>query len=592
MHAADRARDEYLRSLARTLDATPYRGRGALVEAAARYMQCSTQTLHRWLKDAGRVSGRRTRADKGDSALTEAQVRTVAAMIRSTDRQTRKTLMPIHDAVRIAVDDGVLPQYVSPETMSRLMRRFNCHPEQLKRATPHTDMRTLHPNHVWEVDFSVCVLYRLPRAAELQVMGERAFYKNKLDKIAHRELLLRCLAVDHTTSAFKLRYYLSSGETAELVQQFVLWAMGKQDGELMHGVPFGLYWDQGSGNIAHGTCVMLDNLLVNHTAHATGAARATGAVETHQNIIERRFEGRLAGKRVQSVEDLNTLAQEWSRHFQSDPAYAHSRHGHTRWGLWSTIRAEQLRILPPLEVCQALVHSKPEPRKVRGNLTVGFRVKGCEPATFSVAHVPGVCVGDEVLVAVNPYKHPNIVVVQRGEDNRSLFHECTPIERDRFGFRADAPVLLTEYQPVADTPIEHSRKQADIAAWGSSDENEIARARKKGAVAFDGEIDTFADVRKAAESLPEHIARRGTPLDLPNQAHVVLRPLDLIDALQALASRLGRNLQPAEAAHVRALHPEGVPEELLPQLLQQLRDGLETPARPAFGGLRLVAGGN
>lgn len=593
MHHADLARHEYLRTLAQRLNAAQHGECGALIARAAAHFQCAPQTVHRWLKSIGHDSGRAPRADKGDSVLTELQVRSVAALLRSSDRQTRKTLTPIHEAVMIALSNGVLTDYVAPETMSRLMRRFRCHPEQLKAPSPHVEMRSLHPNHIWEVDFSVCVLYRLPRSTEMKVMGEREFYKNKLDKIAVRELILRAVAVDHTTSAFKLRYYLAPGETAELVQDFMLWAMSKVDGALMHGVPFGVYWDQGSGNIAHGTKAMLDGLAVVHTAHATGAARATGSVETHQNIIERHFEGRLAGKRVQTVEDLNALALQWSRHFQSDPRYSHSRHGHTRWGLWSTIRSEHLRLLPSLDLCQALVHSKPEPRKVDGTLSISFKVKGHERATYCVRHIPGVCVGDEVMVTINPYKAPNVFVVQQGEDGRPLFHECAAVSRDQYGFRVDAPVLLKEYKPVADTPVERSRKDADIAAWGSSDENEIAKARRQGAVAFKGEIDTFADVRKAAETLPEHIARRGTPLDLPNRASVVLRPLDLIDALQALASRLGRNLEPRESAWVREQHADGVPEDALPQLLEQLRAGIDTPAaRPAFGGLRLVSGGN
>lgn len=584
MHAADQARIEYLRALAQQLDATPHTGRGAVIARAAAYMQCSEQTVYRRLDAIGRGSDRKTRTDKGDTLITEAQVRTVAAMIRGTDRQTQKTLMPIHIAISNALANNILQQRVSPETMSRLMRRFHCHPEQMKRASAHTDMRTLHPNHVWEVDFSICVLYRLPRAADMQVMGERRFYKNKLDKVVRRELLLRCLAVDHTTSAFKLRYYLSSGETAELVQEFLLWCMGQQEGQLMHGVPFGVYWDQGSGNIAHGTKVMLDGLAVVHTAHGTGVARATGSVEVHQNIIERHFEGRLAGKRVQSVEDLNALAQEWSRHFQS--THVHSRHGHTRWGLWSTIRSEHLRLRPSEEVCQSLVHSKPLSRKVHGTMTVSYAVKGFAAQDYCVRNVPGVCAGDYVQVALNPYKLPNVFVVQQAEDGRPLFHECSPVARDQNRFRADAPILLQEYGHVVESPIEHSRKAADQAAWGSSDENEIAKKRSKGAIAFDGKIDTFADVRQSAQSLPEHIARRGTPLDLPNQVSLVLRPLDLIDALQALSSRLNRNLQPAESAHVRALHPDGVPEDALPALLEQLRAGIDAPqARPA---LRLV----
>ena len=42
----------------------------------------------------------------------------------------------------------------------------------------------------------------------------------------------------------------------------------------------------------------------------------------------------------------------------------HSRHSMTRYGAWSRIREEQLRIAPPLDVCRELARTAPIERKV------------------------------------------------------------------------------------------------------------------------------------------------------------------------------------------------------------------------------------
>ncbi|MGL1089448.1 transposase, partial [Vibrio vulnificus] len=74
-----------------------------------------------------------------------------------------------------------------------------------------------------------------------------------------------------------------------------------------------------------------------------GRPWAKGQVESTHNLVERRFEGRLAFMTVHSIEELNQQATRWSVGFQS--LVEHGRHKKTRFGMWQTIQNEQLRLI-------------------------------------------------------------------------------------------------------------------------------------------------------------------------------------------------------------------------------------------------------
>jgi len=72
---------------------------------------------------------------------------------------------------------------LSDSAISRALKAYALHPEQLLRPSAHTELKSLHPNHVWQIDASLCVLYYLDarnaRETGLQVMDADKFYKNK-----------------------------------------------------------------------------------------------------------------------------------------------------------------------------------------------------------------------------------------------------------------------------------------------------------------------------------------------------------------------------------------------------------------------------
>ncbi|PXB81154.1 integrase, partial [Pseudomonas aeruginosa] len=70
-----------------------------------------------------------------------------------------------------------------------------------------------------------------------------------------------------------------------------------------------------------------------------------------------------------------------------------------RYDLWQLIRAEQLRLLPPVEVCRALMTSSEVERKVNPDLTIQFKHPSADASAFySVRGLDGVTVGSFVSV--------------------------------------------------------------------------------------------------------------------------------------------------------------------------------------------------
>lgn len=578
MHPAELDQMDYLRRFALRLRAAGHGERGPLVAEAMSWLGISKETLYKRLKTVGWSSGRKLRADKGDSRVSEKEVKAVAGILRASHRQTGKELTPVRDAIDIALANELLAERVAPETMLRLMRRYDCHPRQLARPEPHVNMRSLHPNHVWQLDASVCVLYYL-RNGRVGVMDERKFNVRKPRDLARvsNKRVMRYACTDHTTGNVLCRYYNVAGEDQQTLFEFLMWAMHRTDGHVMHGVPWMLVWDAGSANMSHAISALLTALMIRHWAHVPGNPRAKGQVEGVHNIIERKFEGLLTFARIDSVEQLNAEMDQWLRAFNGTAI--HSRHKHTRDGLWQTIRQDQLRLCPPVELCKVLMHSKPVERTVKGNLTVQYTIKGQEPAVYSVEHVPNVRVGETVTLAVNPYHVPNIFIIGQADDGSTRYIECEPIATDHAGFFVTSPVFGESYASKPDTGVDTARKDLNEAAYGERDTLDAIAARNKGRLAFDGQIDPFKHIHAKAAAAPSHILRRGTEMDVPDPVHVELRPLTHVQALFELRARLGRKVEPAEAALVRELYPDGVPETDLDALAARIAEPVP-PQRP------------
>ncbi len=575
--------------VAQAAAAAPNGGRQAVYEAACRELRISLATLHRYLGKVSVKPERKQRSDAGRVLLPREEAIAISAALMLSHRKTNKRLMSIGQAAAVMRANGeVRAERIDPATgeiiplsdsaIARALRSYGLHPDQLNRPTPAVELKSLHPNHVWQIDASLCVLYYLNARSQaesgLQVMERDKFYKNKPANLKRIEAdrVWSYEATCHHSGAIKVRYVMGAESGANLAECFIEFIQ-QRDGDPMHGVPFILMMDMGSANTSGLFTNLARRLQVRTIAHAPCNARATGQVEKARDLIERSFEAGLRLRPVADLHELNTQAQRWARWYNANKV--HSRHGRTRYEQWLTITQEQLRIAPPVEVCQELLTHHPETRKVSDTLTVSFRGR-----EFDVRAVPNVMVGEKLAIALNPYAPDAATVVDQDADGNETLHVIPLVTRNDAGFRQDANTIGEDWKRPADTVLDGNRKEVErFAMDAATDEQAQARRRAK-ALPFGGRIDPLKVIDQAPERT--FLPRRGTELHTGVTTHTA--PARVLTGFEAAAElrRMGVAMDREKTAQLRAWYPGGVPEDQLQALQERLT------VRAA---LRVVAGG-
>jgi transposase InsO family protein len=555
---------QHLCGLATDLANAKHGERKQLINRAAGLLGRSEQWVYSQLKKIDPTTSRKQRSDRGASKLNREECQLISNLMVQAVRDSGKSLLSLKEAVNIAQANGLIRKNVSETTVAREMRRHRLHPEQVKQGSPFTQLRSLHPNHVWQFDVSVCVLYYLKSNEGLQVMPKDEFYKNKPENLERikNDRVLRYLVTDHYTGAFYVEYFNTPGENAETLTEFLLKAFGKRDNDPFHGVPFMLIWDAGTANQSNLVKGMLSRLEVQAHTHEVGSPRAKGQVERTHDLVERSFESRLSFCTINSIEQLNVEAQKWSVMFNS--TRPHSRHGHTRFGLWQTIKQSQLRIRPALEFCLSLLEKvQPASRKVKGDLTIEYAIKGFGSHRYSVENIPNIGIGESIMITYNPYKVPNITAIYEGLDGEHVHYELAPIELDEAGFNIGAPIIGQSYRSLADTPSDKARKAMNLDAYGVEKEIEVKAARKTRKPAFEGRIDAFADVKQAA--VPDFMARKGHDLKVRAPIRSSELKISYAKAVPMIRDSIGLNKDSDQAKRLTRIfkqrYPDGISEE-------------------------------
>jgi transposase InsO family protein len=561
-------------------------GKGAVYADACQRLGMTRATLMRRLKDVT-VTHRKQRSDAGTVSLPREEAALISALLMDSLRKTNKRLMSITQAVEILRANGeIRAEYVdmatgevrllSDSAISRALRAYGLHPDQLLRPSAHTELQSLHPNHVWQIDASLCVLYYLNARSEretgLQVMDADKFYKNKPANLKRVEAdrVWSYEVTDHYSGCIFVNYVMGAESAANLAESFIR-ATQQRGADPFYGVPFILMMDMGSANTAGAVKNLARRLDVRLEAHMPGNARATGQVENARNIIERSFESGLRLCPVADLDALNAAAARWSRWFNATKVHGRTRR--TRFDAWMDITPEQLRTVDGDLARELLTHT-PETRKVSGTLTVSFR-----GAEYDVRDVPRVMVGETLSVTLNPYK-PGTAVVVDVVDGNEVLHSVPMVERNDAGFRHDAPVIGEEHAAQADSPADANRKLVERIATDTATDADAQAARKVQAASFGGRIDPSRAMDLA--DIPAYLPRKGTALGtrvttLDRTPTAVLSPFQTLQALQ----RLGVTPTPDTHARIAEWYPDGVPETEIDQLKHRLT---------VRAGLRVVGG--
>ena len=571
--------------------AAPRGGKQALYDAACAELGMSRPTLYRHMEQVTVKPERKQRSDAGDVQLSRDDAIAISALLATSHRKTGKRLMSVGQAVDMLIANGeIRAEALNPATgeitrlsdsaIARSLRTYGMHPDQLNRPTPAIELKSLHPNHVWQIDASICVLYYLnarnEKEAGLQVMARDKFYKNKPANLKRIEAdrVWSYEVTDHNSGAIFVNYVLGAESGTNLAESFIA-AIQKREGDPLHGVPFILMMDMGSANTSGLFGNLARRLQVKLIAHAPGNARATGQVEKARDQIERSFESGLRLQPVRDLAELNAQAQRWACWYNGNKV--HSRHGKTRFDQWMTIGAEQLRIAPPAALCFELLTATPETRKVSDSLTVQF--KGRE---FDVSTVPGVMLGESLHITLNPYVLDAAMVMLKDADGHELLHTIPQVDRNEDGFRDDANVIGEDWARPADTALDTNRKEVERFAYDATTDEEAAAKRKAGVIPMGGRIDPYKVIDQAP--VREFMPRRGTamvPSITTSLTPLPVRQLTLFEVAGLLAKK-GVTMTAEKNAQVRSWFPDGVPEDQLDDLQARLT---------VRASLRMVAGG-
>lgn len=565
--------------LSRALERAGHGQRTALCQAAAQELGLSQATIYRKLEEVNvAATPRKRRKDAGQSALSREEALLISTTLIESARRNEKRLYSVGDAVdALRISGMIKAEFIDEKTgeirplsisaINRALRSYKLHPDQLLAPAPVTELQSLHPNHVWQIDASLCVLYYLKPSARdeengLRVMDHDTFYKNKPKNLARiaADRVWSYEITDHASGWIYLEYVMGA-ESGENLCSVLINAMQERGGaDILHGRPSILMMDPGSANTSAMARNLCRSLGIETIVHAPGAARVTGQVENARNIIERKFEAGLKFQPVNDLDELNRLAGIWRGYYNAKAV--HSRHKKTRSAVWMTIREHQLIKVPNVDECRRLAVSEPEQRKVNSKVRVSFQGR-----EYDVSMVPGVMVNDRLLVTRNPWRNDAAQVVATDGEGREVFYVVPAIERNELGFDVAAATIGEKFIRQAETPAQVARKEAEKLAMGADTQEGVDAARKAKAIPFGGQLQPFKEMTEA--ELPTFMPRRGTQHDLVVPT-IEMPPLSVF----AVAKRLQAEINGWNAEHYAWLsqhYPNGVKEDDITAVADQLR---------------------
>ena len=569
---------------ARALEkADPCNGdRGRIVARLAETLGRSLNTTYQYLKKyGGWESGKKPRKGKGETCVPEALCRKIAGLVICGDRANGKRPMCIKDAVKRweANGEGIADPETgevtmpSVETISRAMRRYGCHPDQLRVASPSVRMRTEYPNRLWQADASVCVLYRIRGTGNIGLMKEESYNEKKPENLIkiRNTRIVRYIVVDHCSGNFYLRYEQAAGEDAKGFLDTLIDAItdrGPQD--VMHGVPEILYTDPGPGPASSLVTGFCGQMGITPAQHVPGRARATGSVEKCQDIVECKFESRLRFLEVPDVAQLQALADRWRRYFCATAI--HTRTKKTRNDVWLSIPAEKLRTAEA-DVMRSVASWGEVRCQVKDDFTISADTRthyGVRRYDLRELGYHGLQVRDSVSVRLNPYKAPSIIAVIEKPDGEKVSFEVPPMQFDGAGFDLGAPAFGEGFKAMPKTRAEKTLEAIKKEAYGVQSVEEADKMRRAGKPAYAG-IDIMADVKEA----PVYLKKAGTPLPLEEKKADVppMKRLSFAMMMRRDHPDVWRDDNTDECAEwLRTRYPDTVPGNEIEAVIERMRE--------------------
>jgi len=515
--------------LADQIQAEPHR-QAELINSAATAWACHTSTVRRRLReDHGLACGEGRTETR--SYLSDEDCETIAQYLARSIRQkgAGRVNLTVEGAIELAFKNGALKCDRLPplSTVTRRLRELNISPADLVAPAPHVELRSLHANHVHQLDASLCVQYQFgPKGLKLRHVD-----LSKIDKTP-KQAIHRWVLADHASGAFVPMYFDSPGERLEDMLKFLFWAWRPKDDprNSFGGLPILLYADPSGPHRSHALANLCTAYGIDLRLHESGRARSTGSVERTHYTYERYFESRLRLEPLKSVEQLITTARlEAMKLCATRP---HSRHGMTRFEAFERTAPQPLRVpVDDFEQFCWIAHGREEEATVDGALAVVVNKRRYRLDPEQVTR------RQKIIVRPHPF-------------DRGLV---------RFFASKSGPELTAEV-------IETGLLQYDIRAnvIGETPVNKLPKTRAQRVIEASKDLESIKAFL-SDEDMPAEVYAR-PPLQTqvvgPVEAPVD-ELLDRTDAKLWIVARLGRALTEVEAAWLNTHLPEQLAESAL-----------------------------
>lgn len=594
---------EHLLILRRQLEAAAHGQGGKLIDDFSALHGRSKQTVWRWLGTfAGYQTGRKKRTDAGTTKLPEESLVFIAASKNLSVRANGKATKPTCVAMNIADANG-LEVNVGASQINRILRRRKLDTKSQANARNHTQMRSLYPNHVHQIDPSLCLIYYVGKRQLM--MTEAEFNKNKpaaMDKVKLK--VWRYVRYDHASGSLDVRYFEAAGENQRSLFEFLLWTWGEQPQRLSYGIPKLLLWDKGSANTSAGIKRLLDALGVRHETHATHHAWVKGGVENGNRIVEMHFESRLRDQPVNCVEELNASAELWVRDYNAN-AIKHvdsrvqreSGEKLVRDELWQMIlrTPNALIKLPERKVCAWFLTGVETTRQVRNGLITYVHPELEGSRTYDLSQwAEFYSQKDKVKVSPLLLAEGEIRVEIEQLGKEPLVVQVGPVKDfDSFGRMMSGVVIGEEMRSAKHTLAEQAAKDIAKAAYGDVNLDEAEDMLRKNVRPFQQFNDgkgVVAHSHLGQGELPKRLLPTAKELDTPAVAAAMGNKLELsrmssVVMMRWMADRLGSEWDAATMnPELQRRFPDGATEDDLKLVLADLAAG-----RTASGKARLQA---
>lgn len=569
---------QQLVAIAAEADAAGHGKKDSIYQRACAELGKSRATLLRHLKSVSVTKPRKRRADADNPALDRTEADLLSAYGLEGFRKNNRKITSLTETIEVLRQNGLVRAErldtktgelvpLSDSAISRALSVYQVHPEQLRRPTPHTRLQSKHPNHVWQVDGSVCVIYYLPDGgSELVELDDAVHYKNKPENLKAIEQfrVIRYVLTDHASGLLRYRYY-PHAESGEHTIRFLAWAMAAKGGnDPFHGAPAIIMVDPGatSGGLVQRFCNRMGiQLIINKRRNP----RAKGSVEKGNHLVETSFEQalRYMKQRPSDFNTLNDFAQAYQLWWNATKV--HSRHNKTRLDVWMTISTEQLRSTPGADILLQLATEEPIKRQVQGDLTVQYKNR-----IWDVSEVPGVYVKSDVFVHWHPFMVDTVMAVVWDADGKERHIALPEIKKTEFGFYDSSATIGEAHSAKPDTGVDTNRKRIQQIAAGTAT---LADTEKKRSgthyTPFDGAIDPLA---ASKQELPTYLHKQGRPGGMAEPVVELLR-MNAVQMAKWLSGRLREEWQPSMLADLQKRFPDGATEPELERVLLDLRAG-------------------